>query len=393
VSSLFQADSLLQSAASLAGSDDFGAPFFREGFEVLVQAWDEEAAMHPARAWRTCGAAVDLLVTRAKLAARLAARPQIAKAPVKSPLFITGLPRTGTTMLHNVLARLPGFRGFNAWELRAPVMPEGAGAEWSARQEAKVAEEIRALYLRLPGFERIHKVEAAAPDECSWLFRHSFTTLVFAFMWRMPSYLRWELSAPRHEAYADYRQQLQILGDPARLLPEQREGAAQQQLVLKDPCHLWHLDELLDTFPDAVVVQLHRDPAEAVSSLASLCHALQSMDSGHTDPAATGSYCLELADRGLSQMIKVRAARPKARFVDVQYQELLRDPIGEVERICEAVQRPLDERGAQAVSSWLGSHPHRPGAHRYRPEDFGLSGPALRERYGEYVKRFGVQLR
>lgn len=381
MNSLFQAESLLRSAADLAHGDDFGEPFFREGLDVLLRAWEEEASLHPARAWRSCGSVVDLLVTRAEVAARLRQRPEIAERPVSAPLIITGLPRTGTTMLHNVLALLPGFRAFSVWEMRSPVKPDGAGPEWMVRQIARSSEDIRALYQRVPGFDRIHKVEAEAPDECNWLFRHSFTTLVFAFMYRVPSYMRWVTEAPRHAAYADYRRQLQVLRD---WIPE-------GQLVLKDPCHLWHLDALLDTFPDAVVIQLHRDPAEAVSSLCSLCHSLQTMDSGHSDPAATGAYCVEMVDRAIPAMLKLRAERPQARFVDVEYRSLIRDPLGEIERICEAVGRPLDERGALAVSHWLAKSPHRPGGHRYRPEDFGLEAGALRKRYADYIHRFGVQ--
>lgn len=382
MSSLFQAESLLRSAVDLARGDDFGDPFFREGLEVLLRAWEEEASLHPARAWRSCGAVVDLLVTRAQLAARLQQRPEIAQRPVASPLIITGLPRTGTTMLHNVLALLPGFRAFTPWEMRAPVTPEGAGPEWAPKQIARTAEDIRALYQRVPGFDRIHKVEAEAPDECNWLFRNNFTTLVWAFMYRVPSYMRWVTGAPRHTAYADYRRQLQVL----------RDRSPEGQLVLKDPCHLWHLDALLDTFPDAVVIQLHRDPAEAVSSLCSLCHSLQTMDSGHSDPAATGAYCVEMVDRGLPAMLRLRAERPQARFVDVEYRRLIRDPLAELERISEAAGRPLDERGALAVSHWLEKSPHRPGGHRYRPEDFGLKAAALRERYADYIQRFDVQL-
>lgn len=381
MSSLFQAESLLHSAAGLAGGQDFGEPFFREALEVLLRAWEEEAALHPARAWRTCGSVVELLATRARLATRLRERPEIAARPVRAPLIVTGLPRTGTTMLHNVLALLPGFRAFRLWELRSPVRPDGAEPGWVDRQIAQCAEDLRNLYQRVPGFDRIHRVEANTPDECNWLFRHSFSSLVFAFMWRVPSYMRWVTASPRHAAYADYRRQLQVLCDGEPDTP---------QLVLKDPCHLWHLDALLDTFPDAVVVQLHRDPVEAVSSLCSLCHALHTMDSGHSDPAATGAYCVEMVDRGLPAMLRVRAERPAARFVDVSYRALLRDPLGQIERICEAVGRPLDEPAALAVSQWLAKNPHRPGGHRYRPEDFGLEAGALRERYKSYIDRYDV---
>jgi hypothetical protein len=382
MSSLFQAESLLRSAADLARTEDFGDPFFREGLGVLLRAWEEEASLHPARAWRSCGAVVDLLVTRAQLATRLRQRPEITQRPASSPLIITGLPRTGTTMLHNVLALLPGFRAFSPWEMRAPVTPEGAGPEWTAKQISRTAEDIRGLYQRVPGFDRIHKVDAETPDECNWLFRNNFTTLVWAFMYRVPSYMRWITSAPRHAAYADYRRQLQVL----------RDRSPEGQLVLKDPMHLWHLDALLDTFPDAVVIQLHRDPAEAVSSLCSLCHSLQTMDSGHSDPALTGAYCVDMVDRGLPAMLRLRAERPQARFVDVEYRRLIRDPLAEIERISEAAGRPLDERGALAVSHWLEKNPHRPGGHRYRPEDFGLKAGALRERYADYIRRFDVQL-
>lgn len=390
MSSLFQAESLLQSAVKLAGSEDFGPPSFREPLEVLLKSWDEEAALHPARAWRTCGSVVDLLATRARLAARLRERPEIASRPVRAPLILTGLPRTGTTLLHNLLASLPGFRAFRLWEMRAPVAPRGAGPDWAERQIAQTAEDLRAMYQRVPGFDRIHPMEAEAPDECNWLFRHTFTTLVFAFMYRVPGYMRWMVSgagaAAVRAAYADYQRQIQVL-------LEDREAEEARQLVLKDPCHLWHLDALLEVFPDAAVVQLHRDPAEAIPSFCSLCHALHTMDSGHSDPAATGAYCLEMADRGIAAMMKVRAAAPAGRFVDVRYRDLLRDPLGSIEQICEAVGRPLDEQGSLAVSTWLAEHPHQPGRHRYRPEDFGHQAGALRERYAAYVERFDIPVR
>ena len=382
MSSLFHAESLLRSARDLVHGDDFGDPFFREGLEVLLRSWEEEASLHPARAWRSCGAVVDWLVGRAQITARLKQRPEIAQRPIASPLFITGLPRTGTTMLHNVLARIPGFKAFTPWEMRNPVTPEDAGPDWTVKQIARTAEDLRALYMRVPGFDRIHKIEAEAPDECNWLLRNSFTTLAYGFMYRVPGYMRWVTGAPRHAAYADYRRQLQVL----------RDRSPDGQLVLKDPMHLWHLDALLDTFPDAVVIQLHRDPAEAVSSLCSLCHALHTMDSGHSDPAATGAYCVEMVDRGLPAMLKLRAERTQARFIDVEYRNLIRDPLGEIERICESVGRPIEERGALAVSHWLEKNPHRPGGHRYRPEDFGLKAGALRERYAEYIRRFNVQV-
>ena len=379
VSSLFQADWLFERAAAIAGSDDFGEPYFRDALEVLLRSWDEEAALHPARAWRTCGAVVDLLATRARLTARWKAQPELANRQVAAPIFIVGLPRTGTTLLHNLLASLPGCRAFRLWELRAPVAPQGAGAEWAEQQIAQTAEDLRGLYARVPGFDRIHLMEAEAPDECSWLFRHTFTTLVFAFMSRVPSYARWMVERAPRAAYADYRRQLQILG----------ERAGNARLVMKDPCHLWHLEVVLETFPDAVVVQAHRDLAEVVPSFASLCHALHTMDSGHSDPVATGAYCVELADRGLAAMMDVRDRAPHARFVDVRYQDLVADPLGILERIGGAIGRPLDEQGALSAAAWLASHPGR-GRHLYQPEDFGLEAGALRARHAAYARRFDL---
>ncbi|MGH9436835.1 MAG: sulfotransferase family protein [Terriglobia bacterium] len=377
---------MLQSAATLGGSDDFGEPFFREGFDVLLRSLEEEAALHPPGAWRVCGFLIDLLVVRGRLTERLNARPQLAELPLSSPVFITGLPRTGTSFLHNLLGRIQGFRAFKAWELRAPVMPEGAGSEWVRHQIDQTAKELHGLYQYVPSLERIHKLEAEAPDECNWLFRNGFTTLAFSFLWHIPGYMRWETSAPRHSAYADYRRQLQILSDPDRV--PSREPA---RLVLKDPCHLWHLDALLDTFEDAVIVQIHRDPAETVPSLASLCQALQSLDSNRLDTDGIGAYCVEMVDRGLEAMTRVRRERPDARIFDVHYRELIADPLGTLEHICKYVEQPLDEYRREAVSEWLEKHSSQPGDHRYRPEDFGLDAGALRKRYAEYIDHFNVQ--
>jgi hypothetical protein len=258
--------------------------------------------------------------------------------------------------------------------MRYVVPPEGAAPGWEDAAIADTDQELAALYERAPGFARIHPMSATAPDECHWLIRRSFASLIYAYMFHVPSYMRWQTGAPRHAAYEELRIQMQLL---CRRAPRGR-------LVLKDPGHLWHLDALLDTFPGALVVRLHRDPRQAVPSLASLVHCLHRMDSARTDPLETGDYVVEMVDRGLASEREARRLRPEAPILDIDYQDLVRDPVGTVARIAAAAGAALDQEGVAAISAWLGDNPqHKAGRHVYSAEQFGMDPRRLVERFGE----------
>lgn len=366
---LFSRHSLVEAAIDAAGTDDLDLEPFGEPLEVLLASLGEEAGLYPARVWRTLDNLTEELALRAARKRLLAAHPEIGAAPIAAPVFIVGLPRTGTTLLHNLLARTPGFRAWKLWELRAPVATDDRG---EAERIADTQRIIDALYSRVPAFRAIHPLHAEWPDECSWLLRHAFSSLVWSFQYHVPGYRAWMCTHDQRAAYADYKSWLQILRarDPAG------------RLVLKDPCHLWHLDALLRTFPDATIVHLHRDPAEAIPSLASLCHTLHAMDSSQSSPMRTGAEVLALAEAAADAVQAARAAHPGARFVDLPYRTLVADPMATLRDLVATLGEPTDDVGAPAA--WLGANrQHSAGRHPYSAEMFGLRAEALRERFAE----------
>jgi hypothetical protein len=316
---------------------------------------------------------LEILGTRASIAKALKTRQNLPDIAGQRPIFITGLPRTGTTLLHNLVSGLPGFRGFRPWEMRFVVPPDGAEPGWEARAIRDTDVELRALHDRAPELASIHAVHVDRPDECHWLMRHSFASLIFSYLLFTPSYARWLLGRSQRAAYEEFETQL-------RLLLSWRPA---ERVVLKDPGHLWHLGDLLAVFPSALVVRLHRDPREAVPSLCSLMYALQRMDSSRVDPLEVGPYALDLVARGLAREETARQRFPRS-FLDIEYRDLVSDPVGAVQRICDTAGAELPAGGVASVMAWLAENPqHKAGRHKYSAEQFGLSPGELASRLGE----------
>jgi hypothetical protein len=360
--SLLDPDLILEKARQLARSDDFLGDAWEPAFRALLAAVDAEARIHPSRAERFAGEMVQCLVTRTRIAHALRARPEIADAPAPAPVVITGLPRSGTTLLHNLMARVPGNRAYRLWELRAPVFAPGAPADQARRERDAAVEVVEWLYGRAPAFRAIHPLSADAPDECNWLFRPTFSSMVFAWTNFVPAYDAWLARSDRVPAYRDWLLQWKLL----------RWRSPGGVPVMKDPGHLWSLDALFEVCPDARVVVLSRDPAETTASLASLCFTLQSMDSDARDKAAVGTYVRSMVRRGREALARARARSP-AHFLDVDYRRLVADPVAVVGEIQASLGRPLDPEGAARCRRFLADQRRDEApAHRYTLEEFGL---------------------
>jgi hypothetical protein len=321
---------------------------------------------------------VALLTARARIATALAHHGDaIASTPIERPIFITGLPRTGTTMLHHIMAGLDGLRAYTPWEMRY-VVPRQAIADWREVARSETVALLQARLERMPELASIHPIVADAPDECNWLTRLSFASLAFGYMLHVPSYVRWLFGRPQLRVYSEHRVQLQLLahhhGHPG-------PGA---RLILKDPGHLWHLAELFDTYPDALVVRLHRDPAEALPSLCSLLHVVHRTDSDRADPQQVGAAVLEMVELGLERERMFRESPRSQQILDIEFHDLMDAPLAVVRRICERAGHLFDERAHAHVAEWLRDHPrHKAGRHTYTAAAFGLDEREIRERLGE----------
>ncbi|MFI5838769.1 sulfotransferase family protein [Catenuloplanes sp. NPDC051500] len=349
--------SLLERAAGLRGADDETG--FLDGMRVLhehIQAADltplGRLAMRTEIARR--------LSNRGRVLRTLRADPELAEAPVRRPVFVTGLPRTGTSLLHGLLGHRTGARAPMFWELLHPAARggEAAGRRLTTRMLAGL------YYAMLPAMRTIHPLGATDPEECVFLLPHNGVHLTRV---PMPGYRRWY---DAHDFTPDYRylkQQLQVM---------QRGNAP--QWILKSPCHLGNLDALLRVFPDALIVTTHRDPAAALASWCSFCEATLRMHNRHVDLAEIGRTWLDFWTRAASAAEEVRR-HATADFVDVGYEALAADPAGATAAIWDRIGRPLtgDERAALTV--FAGRDRRRsPGTHRYTLERYGLDEAVVR---------------
>lgn len=376
---MFDLEFLANTAKEQFGLSDFGDPLYLSGLQELTRAIEAEAEIAPERVLRTAMQLIMLLGARAKIAETLARHPEIEAEPVEAPVFITGLLRTGTTMLHNVLSGHPDLRAPLLWEMRAVGRPENADSSWEEQAIQESRAMIDLLYESIPEFARIHPMDALRPDECSWLFRHNFATLVYAFTYHIPGYVRWLTQIDMEPYYQYYKKLLQIL----------QWKKPKKRWVLKDPCHLWHLDALLRVFPDAKVIVLHRTLKEALPSMASLCFSLHRFESGREDPRLLADYCMDLAERGLFSMMRLRRVFPQHHFLDIPYRKLVADPAGMVKEICANIGSPAGEEALAGMLGWLEQNrQHKAGRHIYSLEQFGFEAQTLGARFGRYQEAF-----
>jgi hypothetical protein len=370
---------LHDSAAALAGTADFGPPDYLDGLRLLLRSYDEEARLTQLGRFAARAQLVNDLAGRAISEAGWRSRPDHARVGIARPIFILGLPRTGTSALHQLLLRDPGAQGLEPWLAQAP-LPRPPRAAWPDHPHYRRCDEaLRAQYAAAPELRALHEMSADAADECWRLLHQSFASVTFECTARVPSYARWCAAADFRPAYARYRRNLQLigLGDPAR------------RWVLKDASHLFAPDALVEQFPDACLVQTHRDPARAIPSVCSLNAGFRRGLEEQPDDVALGREQLELWERGLGRTLAFRWRRPDLRWIDVHFAELAADPVGTARRVLGVC--GLDPGDVAPLADWSRANPRgRHGGHRYAAERFGLDAAALRERFADYVGAFAI---
>jgi hypothetical protein len=369
-------EDLHASAARRTGLTEFGADDYADGLAVLLDSCAAEAGFTP------LGAKAQRSFLRGVLSARLfseaawRSHPEHAQVPVERPVFITGLPRTGTTALHRLLAADPASQGLEMWLAQVP-QPRPPRRTWPGNP---VFQYIQAGLSRHheehPEFMGVHYMAADQVEECWQLLQQSMRSVSFETLAYVPGYSAWLRGQDWTGAYLRHRGNLQVIGlhDSGR------------RWVLKNPSHLFALDALLAAYPDALVIQTHRSPRTAIASACSLAaHA-----SAGWSPAFTGTVIgrtqLDLWARGLSLFTAERARHDPARFHDVRYDDLVADPAGTVEAIYERFALPLSGAAADAIRSLAAaSRAGGESAHRYTLGEFGLAGEEVDERFGAYA--------
>ena len=375
--------SLLAQARRRTGLHDFGDDYFREPLGRLLEAYEHEAALTVFGRLVAHQDLLRLLENRLRMTEVRKRHPEIDRGEIRSPIFILGLPRTGTTILHEILAQDPANRVPMTWEVMWPWPPPERATYDTDPRIARAEQHFAGIDRVLPGFKQMHPMGARLPQECVALTAHDFATMIYHTTHRVPSYQAWLEKTDLRPVYASHRRQLQYL--------QWRCPAA--RWVLKSPGHLWALDALLAVYPDARIVQTHRDPLKVVASLTSLVTLLRAMASDEVDPLEIGAdWTARLAD-GLERAIAVRdrAGLGRERVFDLQFGELVGDEIGAVRRLYAHFGMELGEEAEKRMRRFLADNPKdKHGAHRYTLAAAGLDAATERRRYARYQERFGV---
>src|SRR6516162_9763200 len=375
------ADQLIAFAQRRTGLTEFGETPFRGPLQNFLRACVEEANLSLVGRIATHWDAIRFLSNLLRLCDEETRAPEILDQPIARPIFISGLPRSGTTFLHSLLAEDPANLAPRVWQLIYPYPPKNPGPDlrrpWVARQ-------LRLFGLLAPEFRRMHPIDAGSPQECSEITAHVFASLRFDTTYRIPSYRRWLDETGHLDAYRFHKRFLQHL---------QHQTAGGGRWVLKCPDHVFALDAIRAVYPDAQLVFVHRDPLAVLLSVARLTETLRRPFTRSIDKTEIG--CQD-SDRWLAATELMIAAAQEQRFVQpifhVHYLDLVADPVGTVAALYRHFGDALHPGAALRIGRLVKAKPNGGyGAHGSRLEEYGLDASLERERYARYMAHFGIQ--
>ncbi|MDX8048670.1 sulfotransferase [Lentzea sp. BCCO 10_0798] len=366
---------LLDGACAKTGLSDFGDDWFREPLDVLVRSLNTEAALSPLGFELTRHRLTALLADRLRLRELQRSNPEVLDVEVRVAAEICGLPRTGSTLLHRLLAASPQVTSTLSWEVAYPLPFPGEGPD--AEQRKHRAQERMQMFSQLsPDFGDLHTVVWDGPEEDVILLDRTFVSMSFDSFYWVPAYGDWLRSADQRPAYRELREWLQVL--------QWQNTSRSMPWVLKSPHHLTAVDTVLDEFADCKIVMTHRSPVNAVPSYASMVRAMSSQYSENVDPVRIGRYWSRRFATTLEGFASARSARPE-RFVDVRFADTVSKPLEVARQVLETLGLPAGPADDAAFEAYLTQNrTERHGSHSYAPSDFGLSEDQLRRDFAFY---------
>lgn len=368
-------EDLKASAVKAVGLDDFGTDDdnYVEALTVLLESYRRDAD------FTELGSKMSRFFLRNALVARLLSEaswkqhPGYRDVPVTAPIFVTGLPRTGTTALHRLLCGDPRHQGLELWLAEFP-QPRPPRETWPQNPVfAQLDARFKKAHSENPDFTGLHFMTADEVEECWQLLRQSVHSVSYETLAHVPTYAHWLAGQDWTKSYGRHRRNLQLIG----------LNDAEKRWVLKNPSHLFALDAIFATYPDALVIQCHR-PAETI--MASMCSLAQHTADGWSNTfvgPTIGADALDTWGRGLERFNAVRSTANPAQFCDVDYFELIRDPIGTVENIYSHFGIEMTEGARAAIEATDEESKHGPRApkHTYSLADYGLTEDRVKDRF------------
>jgi hypothetical protein len=384
------ADRLVAQATEATGLDDFGEPTWQEGLERLVAALRDEARLNELGGQIAIGGIVELLSNRLAITQWRSDHPEVAAGEVTPPIVIVGQARTGTTILFDLLAQDPATRAPLTWEIDRPVPPPETATYDTDPRIDEVDAILSGVDLLMPDFRKMHPMGARLAQECVSITNSDFRSVIFPTQYHVPSYAKWVIDeADMAPAYRWHRRYLQHLQSRH---PE-GEAPADRWLV-KSPAHIWCLDALIGEYPDALMVQTHRDPLRIIASLSSLMCTLRGMTCDDPSTAEVAHEWAEYIVDGLDRSVTARLDGTVSpdRVVDVKFGEFMADPFAAIGAVYDNLGLELTNESESRMRSFLVDHSQdERSTHRYSWADTGLDLAEWRERTRRYQEHFGVE--
>lgn len=363
-------DGIVAKSERSTGGDRAAIGEFLDGMRYLTRCFAESPRLSP-MGWQSVQGDLRLRIeNRLRVQRLVTEHPEITAEPIENPVFIVGLPRTATTLAHNIIAQSADHRGPALWEWMFTDIDRG---EEARHRRIRQTERLAGTFMRLaPAFKVIHPLNAQKPDECNYLLPHGSQHLARV---HMPKYHKW---IGQHDVLPDYeylKLALQVL----------QYGRERKRWILKSPMHLDHLPEIRKVFPDAQIVWTHRDPITVLGSLCSLVETSQVMHERNPDLHAIGETWLQIQTTAIERARKARVDWPRSSFVDVPYPWLAAEPHDKVPLLYERLGAKWTDDDARTLDSVLA----RPGIgrqHEYELTRYGLTPQQVEEAFGDYPR-------
>jgi hypothetical protein len=374
---------IIATAEEATGLSDFGGDQWREALDVLTEALAAEADLTEFGEVVAQADLVGSLTRRLQVVEHRRTHPELAGLPIDRPIFIVGQVRTGTTILYELLAQDPAARAPLTWEVDAPCPPPEA-ATYDTDPRIEDSRQIQEMMTSIvPDFKSMHPIGPLLGQECVRITGMDYKSFIFPTMYHVPTYAQWLLGADMTSAYQWHRGFLQHL--------QSRNPV--NRWVLKSPGHIWALDAMMKQYPDALVIQTHRDPLRTIASVSSLACTLRTFASEGSPIGPIASEWAEYVIDGIDRSIDSRESGivPTTQVVDVQYRSFAADPIMTIAAAYDQLGLALTAQAETKMRSFLAAQPpHEHGGHHYSFAETGLDEKALRERTARYQDYFDV---
>lgn len=377
-------EEVIEAARAKTGLSEIGDPAVLDGLERLLASYAAEARFTERGSQMAHAFLVDQMAIRMQVEDWHRQHPHLAQAPIEKPLFVFGLPRTGTTLMINLLAADPARRSFVRWESLEPMPPARPEEIHAGRRFDEATAKGAMAKQYMPHIAAIHWEDADSPTECQFLMTPSFCSQVYDSQYDIPGYRQWFMhEADYGPAFRFHKRYLQAL-----------QHYAPGRWTLKNPWHPLFLDALTDVYPDAQLVMTHRDPVEVVGSACSLIKYVRQIYSDSVDLEGIGKQFVDTFRVMIDRANAFRAKHGQDSILDVQYADTVRDPFGTVRRIYDHFGEPLTDAALASMHAWMDANPKgKHGKHEYDLSEYGLSAAQVHDVFKDYIQDYDIPVK